>query len=184
MTGDKRFLAQVAQRFERFQPVIRIGFLEPGLHLAKDVVTGEDNALFHHDHCGLICRVARHVDHTKSVVAHMQGHFALKRDDRDIGFIIFQKFRFLWSEGGHALDMGGQISAEDSRSHSLLRDYGNVEERVPGPVVAVGFGVNDVAKRATPLDLSFQPHRVAGFVRRIDQHNAVRSHRRCRDWRL
>ena len=120
--------------------------------------------------------MAGHVNHMEGVIAHMQGHLALKRDHRRIGFIVFQKFRLVRSEGGHARNMRGQISAEDARSHSFLRDHGNVEERVPGPVVAVGLGVDDVAEPATPLDLPFQPHGVAGLVRRVDQNDAVGSH--------
>jgi hypothetical protein len=112
----------------------------------------------------------------ESMVAHMQGHFTLKRDHRRVGFIVFQKLRLVRSERRHARNVRGQISAQDARSHSLLRDYRNVEERVPGPVVTVGLGVDDVAESAAPLDLPIQPHGIAGLVRRIDQNDAVRSH--------
>jgi hypothetical protein len=72
--------------------------------------------------------------------------------------------------------MSTQISAEDSGSHSLLRDDGSVEERVAGPVIAMGLGVDDVPELSAPLDLAFQPHSVARLVRRIDQDDAVRRH--------
>jgi hypothetical protein len=35
-----------------------------------------------------------------------------------------------------------------------LCDHGNVEEGVPRPVVAVGFGVDDIAEPAAAFDLS------------------------------
>ena len=50
--------------------------------------------------------------------------------------------------------MRGQISAQDAGSHSLLRDHGNVEKGISGPVVAMGFGINDVAQPAAPFDLT------------------------------
>src|SRR5439155_20173505 len=79
------------------------------------------------------------------------------------------------SEGGHPRDVRGHISAEDSGFHSLLCDHGNIGECVSSPVIAVGLGVNVVAERAAPLDLSLQSQRVAGLMRSVDQNDAVRS---------
>src|SRR4029434_3199024 len=78
-------------------------------------------------------------------------------------------------KGGDARNVRGQVSAKNSGSHSLLRNYRNVEERVPGPVISMGLGVDDVDAPAAPLDLPFQPHRIARLVRRVDQNEAIRS---------
>src|SRR5262249_4998482 len=75
---------------------------------------------------------------------------------------------------GDARDVRRQIGRQDARAYALVGDDGDVEVRVAGPVVAVGLGVEDVAQPAALLEVGPQPHRVAGLVRGVDQHEAVR----------
>src|SRR3989442_9812057 len=81
VTGDERVLAKTAERIEGPEPQVRIGLLEPRVDLAEDVVAGEDDALFLHDHRRLVRRVAGHVDQPESMVAHVELHLALEGDD-------------------------------------------------------------------------------------------------------
>src|SRR5215510_14489219 len=87
MTRDKGLLAQRPQRFECFQPKLRVTLLNPGLDFAEDIVAGEDHAFFLDNDGGLIGCMAWHVNHAEGVVAHMQAHFILKRDHRHIGLV-------------------------------------------------------------------------------------------------
>jgi hypothetical protein len=69
VAGHKSFFAQRPQRIERFQPLLRVAFLYPGLHLAENVITGKEHAFFFDDDGSLKRRVARHVDHAEAVIA-------------------------------------------------------------------------------------------------------------------
>jgi hypothetical protein len=70
--------------------MIGIGFLEPSLNFAEDIVAGENHALFLYDDSGLIGRMPGHVDHAKRMVTDVQRHFTIESDHRQVWFVIFQ----------------------------------------------------------------------------------------------
>ena len=99
--------------------------------------------------------MARHVDHLEGVIAHVQSHAVLKGNDRSIGRVPFQELGFLRPKGGHAGDMRWDICGEDAGPHAFVRDDGHIKKGVAGPVVTMGFCVNDVAELPAPGDLRF-----------------------------
>src|SRR5712691_8792870 len=69
------------------------------------------------------------------------------------------------------------IGAEDAGAHAFVRNDGDIKKGVARPVVAVGFGINDIAELAALGDLRFQLQRIAGLVRTINHDDAIgRSH--------
>src|SRR5579864_200906 len=161
--GARDVLRSVGRRF----------LLEPGLFLAEDVVAREDDALFLHDHGGLIGGVAGHMHHAEGMVPYVQRHCTPKRDNRHIGPIAFQQCGFVRPVRGHSRHVLGHVCAKDPIPYSLMCDHRSIEEGVPRPVVPVRLGVNKVTQLTTTCDLCLQPHSVAGFDRGVDQDEAV-----------
>ena len=79
------------------------------------------------------------------------------------------------SESSNAHHVLFHVGVEDALPHTLVGDDRGVEECVAGPMVAVGLGVDDVAKFAPVLQLCFELQGVAGFVRTVNHHDAVGS---------
>src|SRR5207302_914425 len=58
---------------------------------------------------------------------------------------------------------------------AFVSDHRYVEESIARPMIAVRLGVDDITEATEPLDLPFQPHSVARLMRRVDQHQPIRS---------
>jgi hypothetical protein len=54
-----------------------------------------------------------------------------------------------------------------------MGDHRNIEERVSGPMIAMWFGVDDIAQLAAPLDFASKLDSVARLMRRIDKDDAI-----------
>ena len=65
-----------------------------------------------------------------------------------------------------------EVGVEDALADAVVGDNRGVEVGVAGPVVAVGFGVDDVAEGAVFGDFGFEFEGVAGLLGAVNHHDA------------
>ena len=169
------FLVQPPQSRDRCQPFVGAGFLDVGLDLVEYVVAGPDNAFFFDTYGCLVSGMPGHVNHLNGVVANVQGHTVLEGNNRGVGCVTFHQLGLVGSEAGYPLDVLLHIGFQDAAPDSFLGDDRHVEERVPGPVIAVGLGVDDVTQLSPLCDLRLQFHGVGRAVGTVEHDDAVGS---------
>ena len=147
--------------------------MEPGLDLVEDIIAGKDDALFLDDDGGLVEGMAGHVNHAESVVAHPQDHTVLEGDDGNVRLIAHHQRPLFRAEVGHPFDVFIQVGFQNAGADTFMGDYRRVEEGIARPVVAVGFGIDDVAQLPVLCDFRLQFQCVSGLVRTVDHHDTV-----------
>ena len=173
VTRHEDLLVQPAQGLDRRQPLVGAGFLDIGLDLVEDVVAGPDHTFFFDADGGLVSGVAGHVNHFDGVIANVQGHAVLESDNRKVRSVALHQLRLVGSEAGNPRDVRSHVGFLDAPSHPFLGDNRRIEERVPGPVIAVGFSVDDVTQLSMLCDLRLQLHGVGRAVGTVEHDHSV-----------
>ena len=171
---NEYFLIQHAQGLQGPQPLVGVCFLDVGLHLVENVVAGENHALFLDKDGGLVKGVAWHVNHLEGVVTDVQGHAVAKGYDRSVRRVVLQQGRLVRTHTGHPGNVLFQVGIQDPLTDTLVSDDRHVEVGIAGPVVAVGFGVDDVEQFAVFGDFLLELQGIAGLLGAVDHYNAFR----------
>ena len=67
-----------------------------------------------------------------------------------------------------------QVGVQDALADAFVGDDGRVEVGIARPVVAVGFGVDDIEQFSVFGDFVLELQGVAGFLGAVNHHNAFR----------
>ena len=111
--------------------------------------------------------------HLEGMVANVQSHAVLKRDDRDVRDVIFQQRTFIGTKVGNPLHMFDHVRRQNAAPNPLVCYNRNIKKSVAGPVVTVGFSVDDVTKYPVLGYFILKFQGVSGFVGTVDHHYTI-----------
>jgi len=122
---------------------------------------------------GQVKGVARHVDHFEGVVTNVHCHAVLEGDDGGVDRISFQQLGLPWTHAAHSGQMLFQIGFQYTGPYPLVGYDGGIKIGVAGPVVPMGFSIDDVFQLAMLLHLSPPFQGIGGLLRAVDHDHPL-----------